>query len=276
MIRACCIGWPVTHVRSPLIHGFWLKEHAIKGEYGREAVEPGKVEAFLRSLDERGYAGCNVTIPHKEAAFAAMDEVEPGAVAVGAVNTVWLDRGRLIGMNSDVIGFLKNVDDHVPNWEREVRHAVVLGAGGAARGIVHGLLSRGVETVTVANRSLAKAEAIAASHPDAIRVSDWTSVPDRLADADLLVNTTSLGMSGQPPLDLPLEALKPTAIVSDIVYVPLKTDLLARAEAREHRTVEGLGMLLHQAVPGFEKWFGVTPKVTRGLWEHVAADVRGR
>lgn len=118
MIRACCIGWPVTHVRSPLIHGFWLKEHAIRGEYGREAVEPGQVEAFLRSLADRGYAGCNVTIPHKEAAFAAMDEVEPGAVAVGAVNTVWLDRGRLVGMNSDVIGFLKNLDDHVPNWER--------------------------------------------------------------------------------------------------------------------------------------------------------------
>ncbi len=239
MIRACCIGWPVTHVRSPLIHGFWLKEHAIRGEYGREAVEPGQVEAFLRSLEERGYAGCNVTIPHKEAAFAAMDEVEPGAVAVGAVNTVWLDRGRLVGMNSDVIGFLNNVDDHVPNWEREVRHAVVLGAGGAARGVVHGLLSRGIETVTVANRSLARAEAIADSHPSSIRVCDWSGVPDRLADADLLVNTTSLGMNGQPPLDLPLETLKPTAIVSDIVYVPLITDLLARAEAREHRIVEG-------------------------------------
>lgn len=276
MIRACCIGWPVTHIRSPLIHGFWLAEYGIAGTYTREAVEPGDVARFLRSLADQGLAGCNVTIPHKEAAFAAMDEVDPGAVAVGAVNTVWHADGRLIGMNSDVVGFLKNLDDQVPGWEGEVAHALVLGAGGAARGIVHGLLSRGVPLVTLANRSLAKAEAIAAAHPRAIRTQDWQNLPAALADVDLLVNTTSLGMTGQPPLDLPLQTLKPSAIVSDIVYVPLETDLLARAAARGHRTVEGLGMLLHQAVPGFARWFGVTPQVTPALYEHLAADVRGR
>lgn len=276
MIRACCIGWPVTHIRSPLIHGFWLAQYGIEGAYTRQAVEPDDVARFLRSLADRSLAGCNVTIPHKEAAFAAMDEVDPGAVAVGAVNTVWREAGRLVGMNSDVVGFLKNLDDHVPGWEGEVAHALVLGAGGAARGVVHGLLSRGVPLVTLANRSLGKAEAIAAAHPGAIRTLDWQGLPAALGDVDLLVNTTSLGMSGQPPLDLPLETLKPSAIVSDIVYVPLVTDILARAAARGHRTVQGLGMLLHQAVPGFARWFGVTPEVTPELYEHLAADVRGR
>lgn len=275
MIRACCIGWPVTHIRSPLIHGFWLAQYGIAGTYTREAVEPGDVARFLRGLEDQGLAGCNVTIPHKEAAFAAMDEVDPGAVAVGAVNTVWHEDGRLIGMNSDVVGFLKNLDDHVPGWEGEVAHALVLGAGGAARGIVHGLLSRGVPVVTLANRSPGKAEAIAAAHPSTIRTQVWQDLPAALGGVDLLVNTTSLGMTGQPPLDLPLQTLKPSAIVSDIVYVPLETDLIARAAARGHRTVEGLGMLLHQAVPGFARWFGVTPQVTSALYEHLAADVRG-
>jgi len=275
MIRACCIGWPVTHVRSPLIHGFWLKRYGIDGAYGREAVEPGGVADFLRSLGDRGLAGCNVTIPHKEAAFAAMDEVDPGAVAVGAVNTVWRDGGRLVGMNSDVVGFLKNLDHQAPGWDREVGNALVLGAGGAARGIVHGLVSRGIPVVTVANRSLSKAEAIAAGHPRAIRAVAWDDLPRLLGDADLLVNTTSLGMVGQPRLDLPLDGLKPSAIVSDIVYVPLETDLLVRAAARGHRTVEGLGMLLHQAVPGFARWFGITPEVTAELHAHLAADIRG-
>ncbi len=275
MIRACCIGWPIHHVRSPLIHGFWLKAYGIDGEYTREAVEPGEAHAFLRSLADRGFAGCNVTIPHKEAAFAAMDEVDPGAVAVGAVNTVWREGGRLIGMNSDVTGFLLNLDDQVPGWDREVGHAVVLGAGGAARGIVHGLRSRGIETITLANRSLSKAEAIAAGDPRRIRPVAWSDLPVALPGADLLVNTTSLGMSGQPPLDLALDGLKGAAIVSDIVYVPLVTPLLAEARRRGHRTAEGLGMLLHQAVPGFRKWFGVTPEVTPALHAHLAADVRG-
>lgn len=275
MIRACCIGWPIQHVRSPLIHGFWLKAYGIDGEYTREAVEPGEAHAFLRSLADRGFAGCNVTIPHKEAAFAAMDEVDPGAVAVGAVNTVWHEGGRLIGMNSDVTGFLLNLDDQVPGWDREVGHAVVLGAGGAARGIVHGLRSRGIETITLANRSLSKAEAIAAGDPRRIRPVAWSDLPSALPGADLIVNTTSLGMSGQPPLDLALDGLKSAAIVSDIVYVPLVTQLLAEARRRGHRSAEGLGMLLHQAVPGFRKWFGVTPEVTPALHAHLAADIRG-
>lgn len=275
MIRACCIGWPIHHVRSPLIHGFWLAAYGIEGAYTREPVEPGEAAAFLRSLADRGFAGCNVTIPHKEAAFAAMDEVDPGAVAVGAVNTVWHEGGRLIGMNSDVTGFLLNLDDQVPGWDRETGHAVVLGAGGAARGIVHGLKSRGVETITLANRSFSKAEAIAAGDPRRIRPAAWSALPALLPHADLLVNTTSLGMSGQPPLDLSLDGLKGDAIVSDIVYVPLVTSLLDDARQRGHRTAEGLGMLLHQAVPGFRKWFGVTPEVTPELHAHLAADIQG-
>lgn len=275
MIRACCIGWPIQHVRSPLIHGFWLKAYGIDGDYSREAVVPGDAADFLRALADRGFAGCNVTIPHKEAAFAAMDEVEPGAVAVGAVNTVWHDGGRLVGMNSDVTGFLRNLDEQVSGWDAEVGHAVVLGAGGAARGIVHGLLSRGVEIVTLANRSQTKAEAIAAGNPRRIRAAAWADLPAILPGADLLVNTTSLGMSGQPPLVLPLDPLKPSAVVSDIVYVPLTTPLLAEAARRGHRTAEGLGMLLHQAVPGFQKWFGVTPEVTAELHALLAADIRG-
>ena len=275
MICACCIGWPIHHVRSPLIHGFWLKAYGIDGDYTREAVEPGMAGDFLRSLTDRGLAGCNVTIPHKEAAFAAMDEVDPGAVAVGAVNTVWHEGGRLFGMNSDVIGFIRNLDDQVPGWDGEVEHAVVLGAGGAARGVVHGLLSRGVRIVTLANRTPGKAEAIASAHPGHLRVAAWDDLPAVLPVADLLVNTTSLGMSGQPPLVLPLETLRSSAIVSDIVYVPLTTPLLAEAGRRGHRTVEGLGMLLHQAVPGFRKWFGIVPAVTRELHDVLAADIRG-
>jgi shikimate dehydrogenase len=223
-------------------------------------------------LADRGYAGCNVTLPHKEAAFALLDEVDPAALVVGAVNTVWLDRGRLVGMNSDVPGFLANLDDEAPEWAEAAGHAVVIGAGGAARGIVHGLLGRGVETVTVANRSIAKAEQVALQDPRRVRPVDMGALGSLLPGCDLLVNTTSLGMAGQPPLSLSLDGLKGTAVVSDIVYVPLITTLMRDAAARGHRTVGGLGMLLHQAVPGFERWFGRRPTVTRELHDLVARD----
>jgi shikimate dehydrogenase len=273
MIRACCIGWPITHVRSPLIHNHWLAQLGIDGEYTREGVRPEDFARFFSSLADRGYAGCNVTLPHKEAAFALLDEVDPAALVVGAVNTVWLDRGRLVGMNSDVPGFLANLDDEAPEWAEAAGHAVVIGAGGAARGIVHGLLGRGVETVTVANRSIAKAEQVALQDPRRVRPVDMGALGSLLPGCDLLVNTTSLGMAGQPPLSLSLDGLKGTAVVSDIVYVPLITTLMRDAAARGHRTVGGLGMLLHQAVPGFERWFGRRPTVTRELHDLVARDI---
>jgi shikimate dehydrogenase len=273
MIRACCIGWPITHVRSPIIHNHWLATLGIDGEYTREGVKSGDFDRFFKSLPDRGYAGCNVTLPHKEAAFALLDEVDPAAAAVGAVNTVWLDGGRLVGMNSDVPGFLANLDDEAPGWSGATGHTVVIGAGGAARGIVHGLLSRGVETVTVANRSAARAEQIALQNRKRVRTVEMDVLPSLLPNCDLLVNTTSLGMAGQPPLLLSLSGLKPSAIVSDIVYVPLVTDLLRDATARGYRTIGGLGMLLHQAVPGFERWFGTRPSVTRELYDLVVRDI---
>jgi shikimate dehydrogenase len=275
MIRACCIGWPIKHARSPLIHRYWLREYGIEGDYVGEGVEPARFADFFRRLADHGYVGCNITLPHKEEAFSLLDEVDPAAVAVGAVNTVWIEDGRLVGMNTDVPGFLANLDDHVPNWDQETRHALVLGAGGAARGIVHGLLSRGVEIITVANRTRGKAKALAAASGANVHAASLGEAPALLPEVDLLVNTTALGMAGQPELDFPLEGLKSSAVVTDVVYVPLETDLLVRAAARGHRIVGGLGMLLHQAVPGFERWFGVTPKVTAALHDLVAADVRG-
>ncbi len=273
MIRACCLGWPITHVRSPIIHNHWLATLGIPGEYTREGVTPEDFPLFFKGLAERGYSGCNITLPHKEAAFALLDEVDPAAEAVGAVNTVWLEGGRLVGMNSDVPGFLANLDDEAPGWDAAADHAVVIGAGGAARGIVHGLLRRGVGTITVTNRSLEKAGQVARQDPVRVRAAGMDALPSLLAGCDLLVNTTSLGMAGQPRLALDLAALKPSAVVSDIVYVPLVTDLLHAAAQRGHRTVGGLGMLLHQAVPGFERWFGTRPEVTRDLYELVARDI---
>jgi shikimate dehydrogenase len=273
MTRACCIGWPIEHVRSPIIHNHWLRELGIAGEYTREGVRPEQFAAFFRGLSDQGFAGCNVTLPHKEMAFSLLDEVDPAAVAVGAVNTVWVDGGRLVGMNSDVPGFIANLDEEAPGWDRTTGHAVVIGAGGAARGIVYGLIERGVGIVTLANRSVDKAEQIARQFPSRVKVAALDSLSSVLGSCDLLVNTTSLGMAGQPPLAVDLERLKPGAIVSDIVYVPLVTDLLHRAAERGHPTVGGLGMLLHQAVPGFERWFGTRPTVTRALYDLVAADI---
>lgn len=274
MIRACVVGWPVSHSRSPLIHGHWLQTFGIDGSYGREAVRPEDFPAFLAALEDRGYAGCNVTLPHKEQALALVADADPAARAVGAVNTVWIEDGRLRGANTDVPGFLASLDASAPGWDAALTHVVVLGAGGAARGIVHGLLQRGAEIVTVANRSVGRAEGLACAYPAGrVRAVGFDAVPAALATADLLVNTTSLGMAGQPPLDLPLTTLKPAAIVTDIVYVPLETDLLRRARLAGHRTVGGLGMLLHQAVPGFARWFGRTPVVTQTLHDLVAADI---
>lgn len=270
------IGHPVAHSRSPLIHGYWIAEHGIDGTYGRRDVPPEEIAGFLADFSAGGLVGANVTVPHKEAAFAAAVERDPVAEALGAVNTLWLEDGRLHGANTDVHGFLANLDAAEPEWDRALDEAVVLGAGGAARAIVYGLISRGIGRVTVANRTLSRAEALRGQFGDKVLPVDWRDLAGTLPGARLLVNTTSLGMKGQPPLDIDLSLLSPDAVVTDAVYVPLETPLLRAARARGLAAVDGLGMLLHQAVPGFARWFGVTPQVTPALRALAVEDLRAK
>lgn len=268
---ACVVGWPVAHSRSPTIHRFWLKEMGIPGDYVIRPVEPDKVAAFFAGFATSGFVGCNVTVPHKEAAFAAVAEKDAAARATGALNTIWLDDGRLVGANTDVPGFLANLDADAPGWDSPAGGAVVLGAGGAARAIVYALRSRGLGPIHIVNRTRARAETVAAHFGAHVVPAGWADLPSLLSGARLLVNSTTLGMAGQPPLSIDLHGLPGDAVVCDLVYVPLVTPLLASAARRGLRTVGGLGMLLHQAVPGFEHWFGRRPEVTRALREAVLA-----
>jgi len=271
---ACVIGWPVEHSRSPLIHNYWLKLYGIAGEYRREAVPPQNFAAFVGSLAARGYGGANVTVPHKEAALA-LTRPDDRARAVGAANTLWLDKGVLRSTNTDVEGFLKNLDACAPHWDRDLGKAVVLGAGGAARSVVYGLASRGVARVVVVNRTRERAEALRQSLGGNIDVANWEDRDAVLADAALLVNTTTLGMQGQPPLVVDVGKLHGRAIVADLIYVMGMTALLRSANARSLRIADGLGMLLHQAVGGFALWFGKTPEVTPELRVLIEADLNG-
>jgi shikimate dehydrogenase len=277
MRRACVIGWPVEHSRSPMIHRYWLKQYGIDGAYEKEAVRPEDLAAFLGALDARGYAGCNVTLPHKEAALRAADSADDAAVAIGAANTLWLDAGgRLQASNTDAYGFMTNLEAEAPGWNRGKRPVVVLGAGGAARAILHGLLAAGASRIVLTNRTRSRADALAKTFGPLVSVVDWKDRNRALAGSGLLVNATSLGMTGKERLDVDLAALPDDAVVADIVYSPLETELLAAARARGNRVVDGLGMLLHQAVPGFARWFGIRPEVTPELRAHVAASLGGR
>jgi len=269
---ACIIGWPVDHSRSPLIHNYWLKTYGIAGEYRSEAVPPDQFEGFVQSLAARDYVGANVTVPHKEKAlaYALPDDC---AQAVGAANTLWIAEGFLHATNTDVEGFLNNLDACAPQWDREVSNAVVLGAGGAARAVVYALLTRRVERITVVNRTPHRAEVLRQRFLERLQIAPWEELNDRLGDADLFVNTTTLGMAGQPELDADIGRLPGHAIVADLVYVPLVTPLIGTAKARSQRTADGLGMLLHQAVRGFELWFGRKPEVTAELRAVVEADL---
>lgn len=271
---ACVVGWPVKHSRSPAIHKFWLKEFGIDGDYVIQPVEPEKIAAFFAGLPASGYVGCNITVPHKEAAFAAVARRDAAAQATGAVNTLWLEDGRLAGANSDPAGFLANLDEETPGWDKTPGSAVVLGAGGAARAIVWALLTHGFAPVHVVNRDPARPKALARQFGEHVKPARWADVPSLLIGARLLVNTTTLGMDGQPPLRIDLAPLPADAVVNDIVYVPAETELLAAAKARKLRTVGGLGMLLHQAVPGFEHWFGRRPKVTAALRAAIEKAIR--
>ncbi len=272
--RAGIIGWPVTHSRSPLLHGHWLATLAIAGAYERIPVPPEEIAGFLAGFAQSGFVGGNVTIPHKEAAYTATrDTADPVASFLGAANTLWLEDGRLMSANTDVAGFLGNLDEATPGWDAAGGPALVLGAGGAARAIVYGLDRRGFGPIHLVNRTRARAEAIAALFPASARVAEEADVARLLGEARVLANTTSLGMKGQPPLEFDLAPARDDLVVTDAVYVPLRTPLLERARARGLRAVDGLGMLLHQAVPSFARWFGVTPAVTPALRNLLLADL---
>jgi shikimate dehydrogenase len=274
--RACVIGWPVEHSRSPMIHRYWLSLYGINGAYAKEAVPPEEARAFMRSLSNHGYVGANVTLPHKLLALEASDVADEAARAIGAANTLWLDgEGKLNASNTDAYGFMTNLVEQAPRWNERRRPVVVLGAGGAARAVVYGLIKAGASKVLLANRSRARADDLACAFPPRVEVVDWDDRDRVLAGCGLLVNTTSLGMTGQAPLKIDLGALPPDAVVADIVYSPLETPLLAEARKRGNFAVDGLGMLLYQAVPGFERWFGMRPEVTPALKACVAASLGG-
>ena len=267
-------GWPIAHSRSPRLHGFWLERHGIDGVYVPLAVAPENFEPAFRALPALGFRGVNVTVPHKEAALAACDEVDPQAQRIGAVNTVAVDpSGRLVGSNTDAFGFIENLRG-CKRWDAASGPAVVLGAGGAARAIAVALIVAGAPEVRIVNRTRSRAEELAEALGEGVTVADWDARADALADAALLVNATTLGMDGHDALDIDLAALPKRAVVTDIVYTPLQTTLLAAAAARGNPTVDGLGMLLYQAQPGFEQWFGVRPEVDEALRRFVLDDLR--
>ncbi|TWA91372.1 shikimate dehydrogenase [Bradyrhizobium stylosanthis] len=268
---ACLIGWPAAHSRSPLIHHYWLRTLGIEGGYVIEAVPPDDLRDFVLRLSLRGFVGANVTIPHKEAVLS-LSAPDARAKAVGAANTLWFENGELRSTNTDVEGFVGNLDASAPGWDK-ADEALVLGAGGSSRAVVFGLLERGVKRIHLANRTIARAETLASQFGPNVHPVTWDAIGDVLPRAKLLVNTTSLGMHGQPPLDVELARLPQEAVVADLVYVPLVTPLLAAAKARGLNTADGLGMLLHQAVRGFELWFGRRPQVTAELRALVEADL---
>lgn len=268
---ACLIGWPAAHSRSPLIYHYWLRTLGIEGGYNIEAVPPEGFAEFVLHLSARGFVGANVTIPHKERALA-LSTPDARARGVGAANTLWFANGELRSTNTDVEGFINNLDASAPGWDA-ASEAVVLGAGGAARAVVFGLIDRGIKQVHLVNRTIDRACALADQFGEAVHPAAWDSVGALLPRVGLLVNTTSLGMHGQPPLEIDVGLLPSAAVVADLVYVPLRTPLLAAAEARGLKTADGLGMLLHQAVRGFELWFGRRPQVTPELRALVEADL---
>ncbi len=263
--KAAVMGWPLRHSLSPALHGYWLSQHNIAGSYTALPVQPDHLAAALKSLAKDGFCGVNLTVPHKEAAVAYMDEMDPVATAIGAVNTVIVQGGKLIGRNTDAYGFISNVKQHYTF--RRKHKAIVLGAGGAARAVVKALKDEGFGHIVITNRTPDKA-AMLAKH-FAMDAASWDHRAFLLKDADMLVNTTTLGMQDAPALDMDLSLLPEDALVTDIVYTPLMTELLAAAKKRGNPIVDGLGMLLHQAVPCFEAWFGVRPQVTEDVRKHV-------
>ncbi|MBC8451932.1 MAG: shikimate dehydrogenase [Rhodospirillaceae bacterium] len=268
------MGWPISHSRSPMLHGYWLQEYGIDGAYLPFPVAPENIETALRALPTLGIAGTNLTVPHKEAALTICDRVDDVARRIGAVNTVVVESdGTLSGSNTDAFGFLENLKSE-SDWKPDDGPAVILGAGGAARAVVAALIDDGVQDIRIVNRTLERAENLATEFTGACTAVGWNHADDTLEDAALLVNTTTLGMTGQPDLEISLKALPISATVNDIVYVPLQTSLLQNAAQRGNSIIDGLGMLLHQARPGFAAWFGKQPHVTTGLRDFILADLK--
>jgi shikimate dehydrogenase len=273
MIEACVIGWPISHSRSPLIHGYWLKQHGIDGHYSKQAVTPAGLQDFISSLRHGQRVGANVTLPHKEAALQFVDEADDRARRIGALNTIWREDEKLHATSTDGAGFLANLRQTVPDFAVENAPVTILGAGGSARAIVDELLRTGVDRVSIHNRTISRAEALADHFGSRVRALADNELRTALTEAGLLVNTTSAGMNTEGELAIPWDKLSDRAVVADIVYTPLLTPFLVTARSRGHAIVPGLGMLLHQAVVGFEKWFGVFPAVTKDLHDLVARDI---
>jgi shikimate dehydrogenase len=273
MKRACVIGWPISHSRSPIIHNYWLKLHGIDGVYTREPVEPQALAGFIGSLHQKAFEGCNVTLPHKEAVFRLVTPADETTRRLGAVNTVFNRDDKLLGTNTDGEGFLASLAASAPQLRLTNTRAFMIGAGGAAMAIAAALIDAGCTQILVANRTRERAERVRTQFGNRVHLIDWEQREAAIADCALLVNTTALGMTGQPPLDIDLRRLSAATVVTDIVYSPLETPLLLEARRRGNPVVPGLGMLLHQAVRGFELWFGVRPDVTHELYRLVEADV---
>ena len=269
---ACVMGWPAKQSRSPKLHGYWIKRYNIDGDYRVAEIPPEEFPAFVQSLAKNGFVGGNVTMPHKDVAFA-LSEPDERARAVGAANTLWIDNGKLRATNTDVEGFIGALDVNAPGWDHSTDTAIVLGAGGASRAVICGLIERGIKTIHVVNRTAAKAAAAKDRFGSAVHPATWEDVPRLLDGAKLLINACSLGMKGQPELKIDLSPMAKDAVVADIVYVPLKTKLLEAAQQRGFKTSDGLDMLLYQAVRGFTLWFGKKPEVTKELRDMLAADV---
>ena len=273
MKKSCVIGWPIEHSRSPLIHQYWLKKYGIDGDYQKLAVKPENLFHFIHSLQKTGYVGCNVTIPHKEKVLEIVNVQDLLTISIGAVNTVYIENNKLYGLNTDGYGFISNLKTGYQDIQFENMNCVLIGAGGACRAIIAALLAEKVARITLVNRTIKKSEVLANHFGKQVYYAPLEDLNQIISTADLLVNTTSLGMSGQPPLKIDLEKLPQKCVVTDIVYAPLETDLLRQAKLRGNPVVDGLGMLLHQAAPGFEKWFGVFPEVTRQLRNLIIKDL---
>jgi len=271
--KAFVCGHPIVHSRSPKLHGYWLAEYGIEGSYEAIDIDPLHFDAFMADLYESGFAGGNITLPHKEAAFRAAEHYDDASREIGAVNTLWFEEGELFAMNTDVYGFLANLDEHAPGWSDDRGAAVVLGAGGAARAVLYALKARGFGDIRIVNRTVERAQMLVSRFGPAFSAHSLEAADSLLSDCSLVVNTTALGMHGKDSLDVDLNRLPDHALVTDIVYVPLETPLLAAAGQRGLKTVDGLGMLLHQAVRGFELWFGRRPEVTAELRALVEADL---
>ncbi len=269
MKKAFVTGWPISHSKSPALHGFWLDSYGIDGAYEAVAVEEANFPEFLNNLTNSGYCGGNVTIPHKEAAFEIISWKDTAAEKIGAVNTIWHEEGMVKASNTDAYGFSANLDDYAPEW-RDGKKAVVLGAGGASRAILYALQEARYETIHIVNRTKVRAESLANQFGAGCKAHGLDELSQILMGTDFFVNTTSIGMAGKEQSTLPdLSNLSPACLVTDIVYTPLLTPLLELAAGRGNKVVDGLGMLLHQAVPGFEKWFGIRPEVTPQLRNHI-------